>query len=144
MKKNIEEKIVSTTGSISGIASIFGSWQICHNICIGIIAVLGLIGITLTGMPLLFLTKIAIPLWTMAVILFFITLYLYNKHNCISNKLILFNFGILIAGIPFSMFERYRLYLWIIGGIIIVITLIAYIKGKIKKGYKHEKKKKKR
>jgi len=60
MTKSIKEKIIGATGSASGLTSVLGSWQICHNLCLGIIALLGVIGISLTWMPLMFLTKIGI------------------------------------------------------------------------------------
>ena len=66
MINTIKEKVMGATGSVSGVASVFGSWQVCHNICLGLIAVLAVLGVTVTGMPLLFLTKWAIPLWTIA------------------------------------------------------------------------------
>src|SRR3989338_5629834 len=97
-----EEKAIGAVGSISGTASILGSWQVCHSICLGIIALLGIIGITVVGMPLLFLTKIAIPLWAIAILLLIITIILYLKKKCISRGWILLNTGLIIAGIPFQ------------------------------------------
>ena len=102
MFSNIKERSIGTTGSISGAASILGSWQICHNVCLGLIALLSVIGITVAGMPLLFLTKLAIPLWTVAVILLGITTWFFIKKKCISGKLIIINSGLIIAGIPFQ------------------------------------------
>ena len=42
MIKNIKEKFIEAGGSVSGIASVLGSWQVCHNVCLGIVAVLAL------------------------------------------------------------------------------------------------------
>jgi len=73
-----------------------GGYQVYHNICFGIITLLSLIGITLVGMPLLFLTKVAIPFWIAAVLLFVVTMVFYFKSKCISKNLLLFNSGIIM------------------------------------------------
>src|SRR3989338_4596148 len=105
MIKNLKEKLIGATGSLSGAASILGSWQVCHNVCLGVIALLGIIGITVAGMPLLFLTEIAAPVWSVAFIMLAITFVLYYKKSCISKKLMLFNTGVVIAGVPFAFFS---------------------------------------
>ena len=133
MIKRIKEKIIGTTGSISGAASILGSWQICHNICLGIIALLAILGITVVGMPLLFLTKLAIPFWTIAFVLLLIIIGIYIKKKCISKNLIMFNSGLIIAGIPFQFLDSFRILLWIIGGILVITSTSIFIKNKIQK-----------
>ena len=135
--KNIKEKIISSTGSISGVASILGSWQVCHNVCLGLIALLSVIGITIVGMPLEFLTRIAIPLWTFAFLLLIITLLLYIKKKCISKNLIIVNSGLIIAGVPFQAIQKFSIYFWIIGGLLATFGIFLFIKNKInKKGCK--------
>ena len=131
--KNIREKSVGVIGSVSGTASILGSWQICHSLCMGLIALLGLVGITVTGMPFLFLTTIAVPLWIIAVILLGITALLYIKKKCISKNLIILNSGIILAGTPFNQIDNYRAVFWIIGGAIALSGIALMIKDKISK-----------
>ena len=139
MIKNLKEKAIGATGSVSGAASILGSWQVCHNICLGIIALLGVIGITVVGMPLLFLTKIAVPIWTIAVILLLVIIIIYMKKKCISKNLIIINSGLIIAGTPFQPLQKFSIFFWTIGGILVLIGVSFFIKDKIeKKRYKHE------
>ena len=128
-------KILNLTSSLSGTMSFLGGYQVCHNICLGIIALLSLVGITLVGMPLLFLTKVPIPFWTAAVVLFIITLIFYFKKKCISKNLIILNAGIIVAGIPFKAVQNYASIFWIIGGILVILSLLFYIHGKITKRY---------
>ena len=130
---SIKEKAIGATGSISGAASILGSWQVCHNICLGIIALLGIIGITVLGMPLLFLTKIAIPMWTIAVILLLVIMVFYIKKKCISKNLIIINSGLIIAGTPFQSLQKFSIIFWIIGGILVLMGISFFIKDKIEK-----------
>ena len=131
--KLIKEKIIGWIGSISGAASILGSWQVCHNICLALIAALSIAGITVTGMPLLFFTKIAVPIWLIAVALFALVIYFYFKKHCISRNLIFLNLGLIIAGIPFQSLKPYQIVFWIIGGVIAIIGIIMYIKDKVEK-----------
>lgn len=133
MTKNIQEKVIAASGTLSGATSILGSWQICHSICLGIIALLSAIGITLVGMPLLFLTKIAVPLWSGAFGILLITVILYLKKKCISLKMIIFNSGLLIAGVPFAAVQKFAVVFWIIGGIIASVAIIWYIQEKLQR-----------
>ena len=132
MIKNIKERIVGAAGSISGVASILGSWQLCHSICLGLITLLSLIGISVVGMPLLFLTKIAVQIWLFAVALLAITAVLYIKKKCISLKMIIFNIGVIIAGVPFKPLQG-TIFVWVIGGLIASIAIVLFIKDKMKK-----------
>lgn len=129
----IRENAVGVTGSVSGAVSILGSWQVCHSVCLGLIALLSVVGITVTGMPLLFLTKIAVPLWLIAVALLGIVVYLYVKLHCISRNLILLNSGLIIAGTPFQAVQQYQQAFWIIGGGIALAGIALFAKGRLKK-----------
>ncbi len=130
-------KLIEKTGNISSIVSgtmgFLGGYQVCHNICLGVIALLSIIGITAAGMPLLFLTKVAIPFWIAAVILLGITLFFYFKKKCISRNLLLFNGGIIIAGVPFNSLKDFSVFFWIMGGSIILISIILFIKDRMAK-----------
>ena len=133
MIKHIKEKIISATGSVSGAASVLGSWQVCHNVCLGIIALLSLVGITIVGMPLLFLTKVAVPFWIAAFTLLLVTIALYAKKKCISGKLILFNSGLIIAGVPFKPLQSFLALFWVVGGILVFTAIFLFIKDKTKR-----------
>src|SRR3989344_1846903 len=91
-RKTHKEKFLSLFSGLSGSLSFLGGWQVCHNLCLGIIALLSIVGITVVGMPLLFLTQYAIYFWSVAVLLLIPTLIMYWKNRkCMSVKLILFN-----------------------------------------------------
>ena len=132
MQKFIKEKLATITSSASGVLSFLGGYQICHNICMWIIALLSILGITVVGMPLLFLNKVAIPFWIAALVLFIISFYFYIKMKCISRNILILNSGILIAGVPFTQVQDYIKFFWIIGGTLFIIGLSLIIKDKIK------------
>lgn len=133
MIKKLKEKLIGATGSVSGVASIMGSWQVCHNICLGIVALLAILGITVVGMPLAFLTKVAVPLWSAAVILLMITIALYVKKKCISKNLIMLNSGLITAGVPFQSLQKFQVIFWIVGGTLALVAISLFIKDKIQK-----------
>ena len=126
--KLIKEKTSTITSSILGIMGFLGGYQVCHNICLGLITLLSVIGITVIGMPLLFLTKVAVPFWTAAVALFLLTLVLCVKKKCVSQNVLLFNAGIIIAGFPFSFAQKELPLLWIVGGTLVLVSLFLFIK----------------
>lgn len=128
LKTYTKEKLLSLSSSASGIMGFLGSYQVCHNICLGVIAVLAAMGIVLTGMPLLFLTKVAIPFWLAAVALLGISIFLYVKKHCINRNLLIFNTGLLIAAVPFPSLQKFALLFWIGGGLIMVISILFYLK----------------
>ena len=131
---NIKEKILGLSGSLSGSLSFLGSYQICHNACLALVAFLTFLGFAVAGMPLLFLTKVAVPFWTAAILLLTITIILkYKKMINISNKIILLNSGLIIAGVPFSQVQNFNYLFWITGGALVVFSIGWFFYDKIKK-----------
>ncbi len=131
MNASVEEKIVKRAGIVTGVSSALGSWQICHTVCLGIVTMLGIIGITIAGMPLLFLTKIAKPVWAIAVAIFIIVVYMAITKKCISRKIILLNAGLLIIGTPFVPKATPAYYT--IGGTLATIAIILFLKDVLRK-----------
>jgi len=131
MSLNIKEKILGATGSLTGSLSFLGSYQVCHNACLALVTFLTFLGFTVAGMPLLFLTKVAVPFWIFAVSLLIIMLALnYKKIIHLSNKMLLFNSGLIIAGIPFQQLQQFNYIFWIIGGILVVFSIGWYVYDK--------------
>ena len=134
MSNAIKEKVLGTTGSISGSLSFLGGYQVCHNVCLGLISILTLLGFTITGMPLLFLTRVAIPFWAIALALLILTIILkFGKNMEFSGKIILLNSGLIIAGIPFQQLQRFNYIFWITGGIFVVSSIGWYVYEKVGK-----------
>ena len=134
----IKEKLLGASGSVTGSLSVLGSYQVCHNACLALIAFLTFLGFTVAGMPLLFLTKVAVPFWTLAVALLIITIILkFGKNMKFSGKIILLNSGLIITGIPFQQVEQFNFIFWIMGGALIVFSVGWYIYDKFKKEEKN-------
>ena len=131
---NIKEKILGGTASMSGTLSFLGGYQVCHNACMALIVFLTFLGFTVAGMPLLFLTKVAIPFWIAAVLLLTTMIILkYKKRINISDKTFLLNSGLIIAGIPFQQLQQFNYILWIAGGVLVTYSIGWYLYEKIVK-----------
>src|SRR3989338_2033832 len=130
VKIETKEKVASAGSLVSSVVSFLGGYQVCHSICVGIIALLSLIGITITTFPLIFLTKVAVPFWIAAVALLAISLVFYFKKKCISRNLIILNAGVIMAGVPFENLQSFRVFFWIIGGGLVLLSIILFIKSK--------------
>ena len=130
----LRERTLGIFGSLTGSLSFLGGYQVCHNLCLGIIAVLTFLGFAVAGMPLLFLTKVAIPFWIAAFFMLVVTLilrYRYMMH--FSDKLIVLNSGLIVAGIPFQQVQQFNYIFWIIGGALVAASIGWYFYGKFNK-----------
>ena len=129
IKPDRKRKSLTAVSSISGCISFLGGWQICHNLCLVVIALLSAIGVTVAGMPLLFLNQYAVYFWSAAALLLIPTLIMYWKNKaCMSSKLVIFNLGIVIASVPFA--QSYQIILWSIGGILIAYSIFLFLRNK--------------
>lgn len=128
----MKERILNSFSSASAALATFGSsFQLCHNICLSLIAILGAIGIAITGMPLLFLFEYNIYFWAFALVLLIPTIIMYIYKKCLSRNLLLFNIGIVIAGTPQNFTLGMQPFFWLIGGVLVAVALISLIAKRI-------------
>ena len=123
----LSEKLAGTASGASGVLSFLGGYNVCHNICLILIAGLSVMGISLQGMPLAFLQDYAVIFWVAAVTMLAVTLYLYKKHKCVSKHLLAANTGLLIAAVPFKELEFMQLGLWVVGFGLVFVSIYNYI-----------------
>ncbi len=129
----LKERVLQSGGNLSGVLGFFGSYQVCHNVCTAVVSSLAILGITLKGMPLLFLQKVAVPFWTLAVVVLIVmTLLRWQKKACISPNALLFNSGIIIAGVPFLAVQNFLAYFWVVGGLIVLTSINIFIRKKLR------------
>lgn len=132
MGEGLEEKLSGAASASSGAMSFLGGYNVCHNICLALIAGLTIIGISIEGMPLAFLQEYAVPFWLVAITLLGVTMYLYTKHKCISKNLLAANTGLIIAATPFKELEAFQLVFWIVGFGLVGVAIINYVSEKMK------------
>ncbi|MBI4095820.1 MAG: hypothetical protein HY438_03105 [DPANN group archaeon] len=121
-----EGKALTAANAAVGGMGIISSYNVCHSLCMGIIAVLSVFGIFITGMPLFFLTKYQLYFWTFGIIILAVAVGLYFwKGPCISKKMIAANGGLLLAGFPFA--RGYEFIFMVIGFGIVLIIVLMYL-----------------
>ncbi len=127
----LKDRLVGAAGTASATTSILGGYQLCHNICLGAIALLSVIGITVVGMPLMFLTKVAVPFWIIGfVFLSGMAVLTYTKTMQFSHNLMIANAGLIIAGTPFQAVQQFQTLLWFLGGAFVVTSIILALQSR--------------
>lgn len=128
----LKEKLPNVASICTGIFGLFGSWNVCHQVCMGLLALAGILGVSASavGMPLAFLQPYALPLWSLAVVFFGISIFMFFKMKgcCMSREALLANFGILVFAVPFEQVESVRPLFWLAGVAIIVFAAVLWLK----------------
>ncbi len=129
----LKEKILSLGSSVSGLMGVFSSYAVCHTVCTAAIALLAIIGIIVTGMPLLFLQSVAVPFWTAAVILFAVLLFLkLRKMGCLSGNMLTLNAGLIVFATPLQPLQQFSLLFRVAGSALILAAAVMLIGSRIK------------
>ena len=131
-KKNMKGRIVGISGNISGVGSIISAHNVCHTLCLAVVAVLSVFGIIVSSNVLMFLEDYNLLFWSMGISFLAMSLFLYSRYpGCISKKIILANVGLLIIGTPFQFLQPFNLIFWISGGSIVFTSFLWYLKGRV-------------
>jgi|SRR3989338_7787422 len=127
------ERCIGMLGSGSGSLSFLGSYNICHSICMGTLALFSMAGITLGNLPFLFLQDFAPYFWGAALLALAGTLVLYHAtRHSVLKKWIWINAGFLLAGLPFRGVQEQLLWYQLTGGILVVYGLYVWKKERRK------------
>src|SRR3989338_9429092 len=125
-RRNGKSRVSAIASGTTGAASIISAHNVCHAVCLGVVAVLSLFGIALSSTALMFLQDYNLLFWSMGLFFLLISAALYVRLGCVSTKAMTANAGIIIAGVPF--FPTAQVAFWIVGGAIFLITLGQYMK----------------
>src|SRR3989338_11189084 len=92
-------------GTASGVVGGIGSLHnVCHSLCVTVVSILAIFGITTQILPLMFLQTYQRYFWGVALIFTGVSLYLYRQQEqkvSRDRNLLLINTGLLIFGLPF-------------------------------------------
>src|SRR3989344_4087682 len=95
----------------------------CHYLCLGVVALLSVAGVSVIGMPLMFLESYAIYFWAMGLIFLAASFYLlYTRPLCISKNAILANSGLLIIAVPIKV-GSLNYGFWAGGGLVVATAI---------------------
>ncbi|HIG98634.1 TPA: hypothetical protein HA231_04390 [Candidatus Woesearchaeota archaeon] len=130
----LREKALSAASGLSGLMGVFSSWTVCHNVCTAAIALLAIIGITVAGMPLLFLQSVAVPFWTAAVLIFAVLVALKLKGmGCLSGNALMLNGGLILFGMPLQSLQGFILLFRLAGSVLILAAVARYVSSRFRK-----------
>lgn len=122
-------KITGVFGTVSGTGSIISAHNVCHALCLAVVAFLSVFGVIVSSDILMFLENYNLFFWSMGIFFLALGLMLLLKYpNCMSRKMILANSGLLIIGVPYL--PSLNLLFWIVGSIIVSASIGWYIKDK--------------
>ena len=96
-----------------------------------LVSFLTIIGISIVGMPLIFLQKISVPMWSIAVALLIVSYILKVKYAGISSNLLMLNTGLIIIGVPFKGVQLYAPLFWIMGGTTAAFAVVQMLLPKL-------------
>ena len=125
-RRNGKSRVSAIASGTTGAASIISAHNVCHAVCLGVVAVLSLFGIALSSTALMFLQDYNLLFWSMGLFFLLISAALYVRLGCVSTKAMTANAGIIIAGVPF--FPTAQVAFWIVGWAIFLVTLGQYMK----------------
>lgn len=130
-KKNSRGNFAGIFGSVSGVGSVISAHNICHTLCLVVVAVLSVFGIMASSNILMFLEDYNLLFWSMGIFFLAISLLLYFRFGrCISEKLILANTGLLVIGIPFPPLQS-SIVAWLVGGSVVLASIGWFLKERL-------------
>src|SRR3989344_2552054 len=126
-RKQNHKRIFGIAGGVSGAGSVISAHNVCHALCLAVVAFLSVFGIIVSSDVLMWLQDYNLFFWSMGLLFLGISLVLlYIKGNCISKKMIVLNSGLLIIGFPFLQ----NLIVWIPGILIVLFSVGWYLRDK--------------
>jgi len=126
-KQKNEKKIFGIASGVSGAGSVISAHNVCHTICLAVVAFLSVFGIIVSSDILMWLQDYNLFFWSMGMIFLGISLVLlYIKGNCISKKMIFLNIGLLVIGFPFLQ----NWFVWIPGILVVLFSIGWYLRDK--------------
>lgn len=121
-------------GTTSGIFGAIGSvHNVCHSLCVIVVSILAIFGITASILPLMFLQTYQMYFWVTALVFTTASFYFYlqQRHRAARDKNLLFiNSGLLIFGLPFSQLADYIDFFRFTGGALAFTGLLLLFFGK--------------
>lgn len=124
--------VTGVFGGVSSTGSIISAHNVCHALCLAVVATLSVFGIIVSSDVLMFLENYNLLFWSMGMIFFALSIFLYTRYpGCMSKKLLLANSGLLLIGIPFSIIKNFSLLFWSLGTGIVSLSVIWYVDNKI-------------
>lgn len=133
MKKKLKNvgKVTAAANVASGTGSIISVHNVCHSVCLAVVAILSVFGIIVSADILMWIQDYNLLFWGMGMVFLGLSLALLFKYRgCISKNMILFNIGLLILGNPFTQLTNFNFVFWIAGGGVAALSVAFFLKNR--------------
>ena len=120
----------TTSGVLGGIGSIH---NVCHSLCMALVSILAVFGISMNILPLMFLQTYQMYFWLGALVFTLASLHFYLQqrlHVARDRNLLFINVGLLLFGLPFHQLADYMDFFRFAGGSLAIIGLFLILFGK--------------
>lgn len=102
----LKARLFEGGGTTSGLFGAIGSvHNVCHSLCVTVVSIAALFGITMNILPLMFLQTYQTYFWWAALVFTAISFYFYFRQmhrRTFDRNLLIINFGLLTFGLPLS------------------------------------------
>ena len=126
----LKSRLLGSGGTASGVLGGIGSvHNVCHSLCVTVVSILAIFGITTSILPLMFLQTYQMYFWLGALVFTVASLYFYlqQKHKVARDRNLLFiNAGLLIFGLPFPQLADYIDFFRFIGISFAVVGVLLF------------------
>ncbi len=128
----LKSRLLGGGGTASGVLGGIGSiHNVCHSLCVTVVSILAIFGITTSILPLMFLQTYQMYFWIGALVFTALSFYFYLKQKRLVTRdrnLLLINGGLLLFGLPFLQLADYMDFFRFIGGSLALFGLILLSK----------------
>ncbi len=129
--KHYHSKIGGTaSGTLGSIGSLPNA---CHSLCMSVVSLLAVFGITLNILPLMFIQTYRFYFWLAALVLTALAFYFYQKKQIKlprDRNFIILNTGLLTFSLPFYFLADYMDFFRFVGVIIAIFGLLSFFLAK--------------
>lgn len=130
----LKTRLFGSGGTTSSVFGAIGSvHNVCHSLCVTVVSMLAIFGITTQILPLMFLQTYQLYFWLGALVFTGASFYFYLKQRhprTFDRNLLFINVGLLTFGMPFKQFSDYMDFFRFIGGSLAIIGVFLLLFGK--------------
>ncbi|GEM_PF-2667546 len=118
----------TASGVLGGIGSIH---NVCHSLCVSVVSILAIFGITTQILPLMFLMTYQLYFWLAALVFTALSFYFFLKQKppvTRDRNLLFINGGLLLFGLPFTQVAEYMDLFRFMGGSLALLGVFLLFK----------------
>ncbi len=128
---SLKNRLLGSGGTVSGLLGGIGSLSnVCHSLCVSVVSLLAIFGITTQILPLMFLQTYQLYFWSAALVFTALSFYFFLKQKpaiARDRNLLLINAGLLLFGLPFTQVADFQEFFRFIGGSAAIAGVLLFL-----------------